>query len=661
MPKHKLKKIIGNSKVYMLVILILLILLCYNHPEFVGPSVVIYLLMLIYAGWINGKSKSEVVKHIEELTFDINSTVKNTLVNSPFPIVLVDTTGNIIWKGSKFMQEFANIDIKSYLTSITKELEKKIKIDNLKEVNTEVQIEDKTYKILGQYIKSKQTKKKETVYIFSLFFIDNTQYQQLRELYKNRNACIGIIKIDNYEEVIQRMPSEERPQVLAQIEKCLYDWTNETGGLIVKNDRETYIFIFEEKYLEQLEKNKFDILDKIKKINKSLITLSIAITNEGISNYEKYKYALSGIDMALGRGGDQAVLSQTGIFKFYGGRAQEVEKRTKVKARIISQSLEEKIKDAENVIIMGHKNIDIDALSSALGIYRFTKTLDKPAYIVYENSGIALGDFITQLRNDHEYDEVIINKESALAKTTENTILVVVDTHKVSYLEEPKLLEKTKNIVIIDHHRKSTDFIEEPILIFHEVYASSAAELVIEILQYSEREVQLKDIEVEGLYAGIMLDTKNFTFKTGVRTFEAAAYLKKCGVDIIKVKKWFQDDLKNYNLVTDIVKKAEIVHDTIGISMYEQENKDATILCAKAADELLSINTITASFVLGNQGEKICISGRSIGDINVQVILEKMGGGGHMTNAGAQIEGKQIKEVKQELIEKIDEYFKEQG
>lgn len=662
MPKNKLKKLIENSRIYLIIIFILLAILCYSNPQFIAPSIIIFVLLVIYSEWATDKSKLEVVKHIQEMTFDVNSTVKNTLVNSPFPLVIVGEDGNIIWKGSRFTQEFANIDIKTYLNEILKDISKDLDIEDKKDISTEIEINNKTYKVLGQKVKSKQNKKQKETYLVSLFFIDNTEYENLKQEYRESNTCVGIITIDNYEEIVQRISVEERPQVLAQIEKCIYDWTKETGGLIIKNERETYIFIFQEKYLQKLEDDKFDILDIVKEVNistRSQITLSIAISNEGKSNYEKYKTALTGIDIALGRGGDQAVIRRNNIYKFYGGRAQEVEKRTKVKARIISQALEELILDSENVIIMGHKNSDIDALGSSLGIYRFARTLEKQAYIVNETSGLALDGFIDVMKNDMEYKESIITRTEALSKINENTVLVIVDTHKISYVEEPELLSKTNKIVVIDHHRKSTDFIENPTLIFHEVYASSAAELVVEILQYAERELELKEIEVEALYAGIMLDTKNFTFKTGVRTFEAAAYLRKAGVDIIKVKKWFQSDLGNYTTIVDIVKNAEIINDTIGISIYDKKDKDAGIICAKAADELLSISNITASFVIGVQGEQICISGRSIGDINVQLILEKLGGGGHITNAGTQIEGKTIEEVKKELIDKINEYFQE--
>ena len=275
-------------------------------------------------------------------------------------------------------------------------------------------------------------------------------------------------------------------------------------------------------------------------------------------------------------------------------------------------------------MIMGHLNGDIDSIGSSLGLYRFAKVLNKDAYIVNTTKGLALGNFIEALEKHEEYKNVLIDKNEALAKITPDTLLIITDTHKKSYVEVPELLEETEKIVIIDHHRKSADYIENAILTFHEAYASSALELVTEIIEYGTNDIELEQLEAESLYAGIMVDTKNFTFKTGVRTFEAAAYLRKYGIDIIKIKKWFQSDLESYNVIADIVKKAEIINESIGISEYEEKDKNANLICAKAADELLTISNITASFVIGNLGDKICISGRSIGDINVQIILEKL-------------------------------------
>ena len=325
----------------------------------------------------------------------------------------------------------------------------------------------------------------------------------------------------------------------------------------------------------------------------------------------------------------------------------------------MAHALENLIKDASKVMVMGHTNPDIDSMGSSMGIYRLAKSLGKKAYIIDSSETNTLQSFKADLAKEPEYEDILITKEVAEENIDKETLVVVVDTHKTTYVEAPELLKRTDKIVIIDHHRRSADYIENATLTFQEVYASSAAELVTELLQYAEVHVDLKTIEAESLYAGIMMDTKNFTFKTGVRTFEAAAYLRRCGVNIIRVKKWFQSNLETFNKIATIVKKAEIVNETIAIATYEKKDKEASLICAKAADELLTISDITASFVMGKAGNKICISGRSIGDINVQVILEKLGGGGHITLAGAQVEGMTMEETKQELINRINEYFSE--
>ena len=663
MPNSNNKKIfeglVSKTKIYLVIIAILLILICILNTRYIIPSIFIYAIVVFYAYWSDKKRRSELSEHIQDLTFNVEKAAKNTMINSPFPLVIAETDGNIIWRSSKFSKEFANIDINNILGDLLKQI--KLEIENNpenpeKNIYKEFEIGTKIYQIIGKYAKSKNE------YIATLYFLDETQKIELEQNYQNSQICIGIIMIDNYEEVNQRIQDEEKPILVAQIEKNIYDWASTFEGLVVKSERDTYVCIFERRYLEELENKKFNILDTIKELelsDKIEITLSIAISAEGDSNYEKYKSAQAGLDIALGRGGDQAVVRENGKYTFFGGRSQEVEKLTKVKARTVSHALEELIEEADKVMIMGHTNGDMDSAGASMGLYRLAKTLEKEVYIVYNATGTNLETFIETARNEKEYDEAIINKSEALSKITKDTLLIVVDTHKITYVEVPELLEETSKIAIIDHHRKSPDCIENAILTFHEVYASSASELVTEILEYAKKEVELTNIEAEALYAGIMMDTKNFTFKTGVRTFEAAAYLRKCGVDIIKVKKWFQSDLKTYNKISKIVEKAEITNDTIAISTYEENDKDANLICAKAADELLTISDITASFVIGKLGDKICISGRSIGDINVQIILEKLGGGGHITLAGAQVEGMTIEEVKQELIIRINEYFSE--
>lgn len=657
-------KLASKSKIYLVIIGLLLIGICAYDLKWIIPSIIGYILIVFYSIWVNGKKKTEIVNHIEEVTTDVNSATKSTLINAPVPLVVIETDGNIVWKSKKFVTQFKKIDMDPFLNSIAKEI--KIEIENSKEeieIKKQSSIEGRTYKILGNYTRSKKRdKRKQKEYILTLYFIDETQYNEVLQKYNSTRSCVGITVIDNQEEIIQRIIPEQQPVVLAEIEKMIYDWISSIGGLIVKTDRNTFVSVFDETYLLEFEKEKFNILDKVKNISidaKMQVTLSIAVSNEGDNNYEKYMSALSGMDIVLGRGGDQAIVRKDGKYKFYGGKALEVEKRTKVKARVISHAIVELMEEADKVIVMGHKNGDIDSIGSSLGIYRFAKTFEKEAYVVNATAGLLLGKFLDVLGEIEEYKDAIITPEEALIKMTPKTLLVVVDTHKTSIVEAPELLKKTEKIVVIDHHRKSTDFIENPILSFHEVYASSAAELVTEIIQYAEKKVSLPAIEAEALYGGIMVDTKNFTFKTGVRTFEAAAFLRRFGVDIIKVKKWFQSDLESYNLIADIVKNAEVLNGSIAISVYNKIDKDANYICAKAADELLTISDITASFVLGNDGEKVTISGRSIGDINVQVILEKLGGGGHITLAGAQLEGFSLEEATDELIIRINEYLSE--
>ena len=624
-----LDKLVSRTKVYLVIIAILLIILCIIKPILIVPAAIIYVLVIMYTYWANQKRMAEVSEHIKDLTLNVDKVSKRTLINSPFPLIIVETDGSIIWKSTKFVSEFRDVEINPVLDDIIKELKLEIE-NNTKLLNNQItqsiEIGNKNYKVVGEYVKSKQNDKKKE-YMATLYFVDETEIINLKEDYDNSQVCVGITMIDNYEEIIQRISSDQQLQLFSQIEKKIYDWASEFKGLVLKTERDTFVWICEQQYLKKIEESKFNILDAIKEIdisNKIQATLSIAVSIEGDTYYDKYKSAKNTIDIALGRGGDQAIIRKNGKYHFFGGRAQELEKRTRVKARSVANALEELMMEADNVVIMGHTNSDIDALGSALGVYRLAKTLGKEANIASSSIGIGLENFVEYAKREEEYQKAIIDKEEAIEITNSKTLLVVVDTHKKSYSDIPELIDQAGKIVIIDHHRMSTDYIDNAVLTFQEVYASSAAELVTELIVYSNQNVKLTNVEAEGLYAGIMMDTKNFTFKTGVRTFEAAAYLRKCGVDIIKVKKWFQSDLETYNTISEIVAKSEIVGQSIAISVYDEIDKDANIICAKAADELLTISDITASFVIGNYGEKICISGRSLGDINVQVILEKL-------------------------------------
>ena len=657
--------LVSRTKIYLVIILILFILISVFRPILIIPSIILYISILCYTYFANNKRKSEISEQLQDLTLTVDSAAKSSLINSPFPLVILETNGNIVWKSSKFVTEFADIDMDNYIDDLIIDIKDEIeKSDNKKRksVIRQIQIGKKTYTVQGEFAKSKKyERKKSPEYMMILYFIDETEKVKLKQENEDKKICVGIIMIDNYEEVTQRVDAEQKTQLMAKVESTIYDWVNETNGILVKADRDTYVYVFEQKNLEKIKEEKFAILDSIKNLvrkDKIQLTLSIAISNEGDTERDVYKSASAAMDVILGRGGDQAVIRQNGKYLFFGGKVEEVEKRTKVKARIVAHALEELIKENDKIMIMGHTNPDIDAIGSALGIYRIAKTLEKEAKIVANVETPSIKDLYESIKD--QYQEVFISSETALAQVDSGTLIIVVDTHKKTYVESPELLTKTNKIVIIDHHRRSADFIDNSIVTFQEVYASSAAELVTEIIQYTQNEVELSEVEAEALYAGIMMDTKNFTFKTGVRTFEAAAYLRRCGVDIIKVKKWFQSDLESYNTISEIVRKAEIVRDSIGISIYDVQEKETSLICAKAADELLTIGNITASFVLGLMEDgKVCISGRSIGDVNVQMILEKLGGGGHITLAGAQLENVTIDEAKQELISKINEYFEE--
>ncbi len=661
-------KLLSKTKIYLAIIFILLVIICIENMIMIIPAILIFMAVVAYSYYANNRRKSEISETLQDLTLSADTAAKSSLINSPFPLIIMESNGNIIWRSSKFISEFEGFDINQYLNNLIEDIRSDIEetekdASKEKQISKHIELNNKNYEVLGKFVHSKKyDKKHDDKYMMMLYFIDETEMVKLKKEYKDSKSCVTIIMIDNYEETMQQLESEEKPQITAEIDKYIYEWTDQTNGVLIKSDRDRYIYLFEQRYFEKVKEDKFSILDKVKDIKTKenvQITLSIAISNDGSTDKEKYRSAQAAMDVVLGRGGDQAVIRENEIYKFYGGRAQEVEKRTKVKARVVAHALENLIKDASKVMIMGHTNPDIDSMGSSMGIYRLARSLGKKAYIIDSNETTTLQSFKLDLAKEPEYEDILITKEVAEENIDKETLVVIVDTHKSTYVEAPELLKRTDKIVIIDHHRRSADYIENATLTFQEVYASSAAELVTELLQYAEVHVDLRTIEAESLYAGIMMDTKNFTFKTGVRTFEAAAYLRRCGVNIIRVKKWFQSNLETFNKIASIVKKAEIVNDTIAIATYEKKDKEASLICAKAADELLTISDVTASFVMGKLGNKICISGRSIGDINVQIILEKLGGGGHITLAGAQVEGMTMEEAKQELINRIHEYFSE--
>jgi len=660
------KKFLGSfvprTSFYLWFILLLIIVISILSWKVAIPAYFLFVLLTYYYIRTNYKRQKELTKYIENLTFNIDTATKDTLLNFPMPLVVIELDGTIIWYNSSFKQIFEGQQLlDKAIGAFIEELDPGSLIDSSGRVTKEADVEGKHFKVLGNYIKI-DGKFERDEYILMLYLIDSTEFTELRAKYENEKTSVGVIIIDNYDDLMHSIDAGVGPQLLAEIDKKLIEWTSQTNGVLRKYERDKYIYIFERRYLKDFIDKKFEILDTVKELNlgnRIPVTLSLGFGVDTSSLLEAFDNATACLDIALGRGGDQAVIRSGENFSFYGGRTRELEKRTRVKARVIAYALRELIDQAPSVFIMGHENADMDSLGAAFGIYTIARNRGKDAYIVLNKSNPNIENIIRKIEKTGEYDGLFINSGEALDMVDKRTLVVVVDSHKPTYTECPELLKRTSQIVVIDHHRRGTDYINEAVLNYQETYASSTCEMVTEILQYVEEKVKLKPIEAEALYAGIVLDTKNYTFKTGVRTFEAASFLKKQGVDTVSVKQLFQNDLETFTLISDIIKNAEIISQNIAISICPQGLKNPQLIAAKAADQLLSLSGIDAAFVLCSVSDEIWISGRSMGDINVQVILEKLGGGGHLSIAGAQLTGISIEYARDKLRKTITSYLEE--
>lgn len=644
---------VPKYRTYLIIIFIILVLVCCMDIRCIPLAVFIYFCVLFFTYRKNISMRERVIKNLDSFIFKLKT--DDTVLNFPIPAIIVTNQGDILWNNNELEMLFKGINKQKYMENLIKELNDEYD-ERFIGIDKELSIHDKHYRLLGNLVNLKKgSKEKEAVLMF--YFIDRTEYYKLYKMYDDSKDCVGIIMIDNYEELIQGMIDTDRPQLFATVERKLREWFAFTGGIMTSLDRNKYLIIFEKKFIKVFLDSKFEILNDIKEItltNKIPVTLSVGIVVEDETENEKFKNALATIDVALGRGGDQAVVRKNGKYEFFGGNTKEVEKMTKVKPRVIAQALKELIDESNNVVIMGHKNMDADSLGAAMGVYCLAHAHNKEANIVF-NGGITVNDLYDRIQATEQYDGVLINGNEAASKVSENTLVVVVDTHKADYVDAPQVLAKANKVVVIDHHRRSTEAIENPVLTFHEVYASSASELVTEILQYAEEKIEITKVEAECLYAGILTDTKNFTQKTGVRTFEAAAYLKKTGIDVATINKFFQNDVDTYIAIADVIRNSEIVFNNIAIAICPSGIENQIQITAQAADELLNLNGIESSFVLSKVDNKVYISGRSNGELNVQVVLEKLGGGGHMMIAGAQIENVTVDDAKKMLLEAITE------
>lgn len=619
---------------------------------------VIFIILYSVAKYTNKKNISKFVKNMD---IDLLYTEFKTLSDFYIPVSIIDKKGLVQWTNKRFDQicdsdVLYNFPLSDFVKGFEINNYKVIENSNNNVIKYSLKINSCSYDVYGDIIYYNEDSD-EDFYIVTYWY-DNTEFENLRAKHYAESFVSCVVVIDNYDDVMQGMNSADKPQLTAFMEEALDSVSQEGNGILNKFEKDKYFLYIQKSYLDALIKSNFSFIEKFKTIfagNKIAPTLSVGIGTDGVTLQQNDTFAYSALDMALGRGGDQVVIKDNEQFRFYGGKTQEVEKRTRVKARTVSQAMKEVIAESDQIFIMGHKYADLDVLGSAMGIYSIVRSMGKKAKILMETYNQTVERFINKFSDI--YADVFVNKAYANEFITPDTLVFVADTQKYSLVEEAAILDVSKKVIVIDHHRKSNDFIKDSLISYNEPYASSASELITEIIQYIG-ETKLDKPEAEALYSGIYMDTKNFTFKTGVRTFEAASYLKRCGVDTVSVKKLFQINLNTFVKKWGIIEKAATYKNKVAIAVCEKNDEDMQTVVAQAADEMLNITDISSSFVICDMGDnKIIISARSYGDINVQLITEKLGGGGHMTIAGAQLSNTTAEEVYERLTAAIDEYL----
>lgn len=572
------------------------------------------------------------------------------------PHALLDEDGKIIWTNIAF--EKALHKEKGYRKSITSlfpMITKEKLPGTVDEVELAVSFGDNDYIAKMKKISLKEMAQNSDIiedrdydgYLIAIYLFDETALKIALQEVDDQSLAVGLLYLDNYEEALESVEEVRRSLLLALIDRKVNKYIAGLDGICKKIEKDKFLVIMRKKAVSSLQENRFDLLEDVKTVNignEMAVTISIGVGLDGLTYAQNYEFARNAIDLALGRGGDQAVVKTPHNTVYYGGKSQQIEKNTRVKARVKAQALKEIIFSKDKVIVMGHRNADIDSLGAAVGIARIAATLEKKVHIVLSDSGTSLQPFVDMFHNNPDYDDdLIINGQQAIEMVGNNAVLVVVDVNKPSITDCPELLRLCKSIVVFDHHRQGTEVIENATLSYVEAYASSTCEMVSEMLQYIGENIKIKNIEADCMYSGIMIDTNNFMTKTGVRTFEAAAFLRRNGADVTRVRKIFRDDAAEYKAKAYAVSHAEIYRTCYAISIFHGDNlASPTVIGAQAANELLNVKGIKASFILTPYNGMIYISARSIDEVNVQVIMERMGGGGHLNAAGCQLNGASI-------------------
>lgn len=652
----KLMRLIEPGMGLVFAILVVFAVIGFFVNIYIGiAELVVTVALYFYLRFSTKQRRKEIKKYLDNMSVTVNTAAAAAATSYPLPMALVRVANDeIIWSNEHFsaLRKGKESPFANRIVDVIENFDIRWLINGKTECPDTLLIGERSFRAYGQLIKGNQ---KNNSMLYALILVDITHYVHLETEIGMIRPAIGIISIDNYDELTKA--ASDKPFLLASIDAKVVEWAKKSGGIYVKNDRDRYVIVFEQRKLQTFIDEKFSILDDVRKIVSGNIpaTLSIGIGREGNTYDESWQYARLALDMALSRGGDQVVIKSRTAFEFFGGRSREVEKRTKVKSRVMANAMSDLIKISSRVIIMGHKFSDMDSIGAAAGVVCACRKLGIPANIVMNLNNTSAKVLHDRLNSVSEYKNIFITPEAAESLCDAKSLLVITDTTNPGFVEAPKLLTLAKKIVVIDHHRRAASYIENADLSMHEPYASSACELVSEILQYIVQPSDILRVEAESLLAGIMLDTKSFSMKTGVRTFEAAAFIRKAGADTIEVKKLFREDMENYFERCNIITSAVRYRETIAIA-FSHENVPRPV-AAQAADELLSVNDVDASFVVFRSADTTHISGRSLGDVNIQMIVEQLGGGGSLTTGAAQLGDIPMEKANEMLRMAIDTYY----
>lgn len=620
---------------------------------------------LCYLGFLrhNRRRQKALAKFMNSLTGDMDVAAKDAMVNSPLPMVIFrPESGEIIWTNDRFLHLTGRKEhlFDTRLDGLVEDFPIRWLMEGKAVCPQEVRLGLRRFQVYGHLVRTDELSR-SSGYLATTYWVDVTELAKARDAFVNTRPVVALLVLDNYDEVLKPMSDSARSALLSEINNRMDAWVAGSGGLFCRVDRDRYLFVFEERYLQDYMDAKFSILDEVRQApcaEGGPVTLSIGLGRGADTFDELYHYASLSVEMALSRGGDQAVVRNKVGFEFYGGHTKELEKRTKVKSRVMANALRALVTDSNAVMVMGHKMADMDAVGAAAGVCALCRKLNVPCYVIKEAAQTPGQAMVERLSGQEYYKTRFIDPQEALVAADSSTLLVVVDTNRPDQVISGELLEACTKVAVIDHHRRAAEYIEGAALNFHEPFASSACELVTELLQYQLDSADLFRVEAEALLGGVMLDTKNFTMRTGGRTFEAAAFLRRAGADTAEVKKLFQTDLSGTIAKYDLIRNATLYRE--GVALAAADHSVGRVTASQAADELLNISGIDCSFVVyaGENGVSM-ISARSNGSTNVQVILETLGGGGNAAVAGAQLPGCTVDEVVGMLKIAIDRYFEE--